>query len=124
MSIEQLDPYLIRPAASSGTTTTEPDAIDIIIAKLNALIAVAPGGGGGQRFVYTATGAEGAEFTLTFPVAQDDTSYVVRVTGGGVGSLRLYDTVISTYTTADCTVRASSSLSAGDKLIVTVEALT
>lgn len=82
------------------------------------------GGGNAQRFVYTATGAEGASFDIPLPAARLNTNYVAQVTGGGMAFQLTFDTPVSGYTVNQIHVNASAALTAGDKLVVTAADLT
>lgn len=119
MSVSPLDPNLIRATASSGLATDLLDAIDTLILKVNELTQVVippPGGDAGQRFTYTAVGNEGSLFTITLPAARSSSAYVAIVQGGGAGTLKLYDVVLSTRTTTTFQVRSSAPMAAGDML--------
>lgn len=126
MPIDELDPNLIRARASDGAAATIPDAIDLIIAKINEVIgdvAPPPGGDGDQHFVYTCTGAEGSSFTVPLPAARASVTYIATVQGI-VGNLRIYRAPQSGYQLGQITVEASANVQNGDKLAITVADIT
>lgn len=81
MTIAQLDPNLIRPRASAGSSETWPDAIDIIIAKINEILT--------DGFVGEITGSGTAGKLPKFATATtladsllSETGVTVTLTGG------------------------------------------
>lgn len=82
------------------------------------------GGGNSQRFIYTATGAEGDSFPIALPAARANTNYGAQVTGAGLAFNLDFDVPQSGYTTTQITVDSSGVLTAGDKLLVEVADLT
>jgi hypothetical protein len=74
-----------------GTPTVNPGTP---IANVGATNDQGGGGGGGgnsQRFRYTATGAEGSDFTVNLPVARANDSYLVSGTCQGVNMIVDFD---------------------------------
>ncbi len=125
MPIEQLDPYLIRTRAAIGVATTEPDAIDVLIAKINEIIAGA-GTGTGQVFRYTAAGGEANPLTVALPAERASANYNVFVAMGGplANPLKLARALVSTFTTLEFQAEFSVPLQAGDIVLFHVADLT
>lgn len=73
-----------------------------------------------QAFVYEATGAEGADFVVTLPVAQPDANYVASVEPMGLAAFLLFDCPQGDLTATDVRVLASGALTAGDKLGIVI----
>lgn len=90
----------------------------------NLAAAVAKATGNRQSFVYTATGAETDTFTLTLEAARPTTNYGAAVTGLGLTDQLTFDVVASGNTLTTISVKSSGALTAGDKLLVTVQDLT
>lgn len=119
MTVSSLDPNLIRSNASAGRARNDLDAIDIIIAKLNEVIAALvspPGGSGAQIFVYTATGAEANPFVVTLPAARASALYnVIAVMAGPLANaIKVIRPLSATFTTTTFQVELSASAQAGD----------
>lgn len=80
----------------------------------------AGGGTGAQRFVYTAIGDEGDDFTIDLPDARANTNYVAQVSGGGLAFQLTFDVILADNALDSIHVASSGSLTAGDKLVVVV----
>lgn len=85
------------------------------------------GGSGGvlAAFTYTATGAEGSDFFIPFPVALTTDDYIPSVTKGGGAQQELYDCkmpddVAADRTTLQFRIITAAAVLEGDKLDVIV----
>jgi len=83
------------------------------------------GGGGGnpQRFLYTATGAEGSDFMVNLPAARATDTYLVEGTSQGVTMIVAYDfpdLLAGDRTTTAFRVITTGSLTAGDQIYFNV----
>lgn len=87
------------------------------------------GGGGGAdilaAFTYTATGAEGSDFFIPFPVALATDNYIPAVSKGGGAQQELYDYQMPDDAAADRTtlqfrIILATDIRSGDKLDVIV----
>lgn len=79
------------------------------------------GGGGGatEAFFYTATGAEGSDFTVTLPTAQPADTYAVLATCDGVSAIfgiDCPDLIAGDRTTTTFRCITSTALVLGDKI--------
>lgn len=72
------------------------------------------------KFIYTATGAEGADFVVPFPSALATTNYAAHVGGAGLAAFMLFDVPAANYAVGQIRVLSSAPLTAGDKLAVIV----
>ncbi len=89
---------------------------------------MARGGGGGnpQRFIYTANGAETANFVLTLPAPRASTNYIARAFDGGRvdATLSFFVCPISGYLLGSIVVSCTQSPDAGDKIMVVIDDIT
>jgi hypothetical protein len=118
--VTQLDPYLIRSAAADGMSATWPDAIDLLIAKINEL--VAGGGGSSTHIVYTCSGAEGTTIPIVFADVRDTATYVVQLTHGGPAAnpFQSYRPLHSSFATTGFNIEAAAGAVAGDIIMISV----
>lgn len=106
---------VLREFGSDATLNLTPDPYILI-----------GGGQGGspsgneQRFLYTATGAEGTDFNVTLPLARATDTYVVFFTLDGVANIVGMDfpnILAGDRTTTQFRVQTSGALTAGDRII-------
>lgn len=82
-----------------------------------------PGTITGLTFIYTATGSEGASFTVTFPTSRPSTNYLISARGVGLADFLSFDAPTAQYTTTTFRLDCSAAPTAGDKIAITVEDL-
>lgn len=119
MPVAQIDPQTLAPAAQAGKATLGvPDAMNLIIATINAIIA-------GQSFVlfnYTFTGAEGSHFVINLPVTMASANY--GVVFGPMTEPNTFTFSYDTLTTTSFKLRTSAQVPANAKLTIYVAGLT
>ena len=103
-----------REYGAAATTNLTPQPFII----RGATISTSPAGSL-QAFRYTATGAEGSDFTVLLPSARSDDSYSVIATLASVASIfgiSCPDTLAGDRTTTQFRVITSGALTAGDQI--------
>ena len=121
MSAATIDPNVAKPSASDGTAAAQGQFNDIVIAAINSHAqSIDASSSSALFFIYTATGAEGADFIVTFPAPLTTTTYAAHVCGAGLAAFLLFDVPVANYALGQIRVLSSAALTAGDKLAVIV----
>ena len=82
MTVAKLDPRLIHSDADIGKATDQPDAIDVMVEKINELVDATSGTETEQASLYIASGTEGDSFAVPLPIPRTDTNYAVTMSVG------------------------------------------